>query len=206
MRTAVPYSIALACVALACVSTPSAGPLADGSALRPRITAVDSQLPPRAAWVDLDQPAYAVLLLVAPGHSATLLYPSDSTFDNRLSAGAHQLTFRIPDLLVAQDSIRNPDRRRQRDSIAIRTTRRRADTSRTRLMSIAPTTPTYLLLVTSPQPLVYQRVIEKTAGVSIPSIEDEALNAVAKAVKSTIAAEPRDWAGYYRRVELRRRK
>jgi hypothetical protein len=62
------------------------------------------------------------------------------------------------------------------------------------------------LLVTSPKPLVYQRIIEKTAGVSIPLIDTEALNAVAKAIKATIPSEPRDWAGYYQRVELRRRR
>ena len=71
---------------------------------------------------------------------------------------------------------------------------------------IAPTTPTYFLLVTSPKPLVYQRIIEKTAGVSIPLVDTEALNAVAKAIKATIPSEPRDWAGFYQRVELRRRR
>jgi hypothetical protein len=67
-------------------------------------------------------------------------------------------------------------------------------------------TQTYLLLVTSPQPLSYQRIIEKTAGVSIPSIETEALNAVAKAIKSTIPSEPREISGYYQRIELRKPK
>jgi hypothetical protein len=47
-------------------------------------------------------------------------------------------------------------------------------------------------------------MIEKTAGVSIPNIETEALNAVGKAIKSTILSEPRELAGYYQRVELRR--
>jgi hypothetical protein len=70
---------------------------------------------------------------------------------------------------------------------------------------ISPTVPTYLLLVTSPRPLVYQRLIDKTAGVSIPMVDDEALNAVAKAIKSTIPEEPREWAGYYQRTELRKR-
>jgi hypothetical protein len=195
-------------VALACASVPQAGPVADGSNIHPRITAVDSMLPPRSAWVDLDQPGYTALLLVAPGHSATLLYPADSGFDNRLSAGTHQLTFRVPEVLVAADSARNPDRGRQRSdtspSIRVRG-RQRADTGR-RQMAISPLTPTYLLLVTSPQPLVYQRIVEKTAGVSIPSLDDEALNAVAKAVKNTITVEPRDWAGFYQRIEVRRRR
>jgi hypothetical protein len=59
----------------------------------------------------------------------------------------------------------------------------------------------YMLLVTSPQPLVYQRMIERTAGVSIPSIDVEALNAVAKAVRATIP-EPRSVSGYYEPIQM----
>ena len=47
--------------------------------------------PPAAATVQLDRDGYAALILVAPGHSATLLYPADSTTDTRLSAGTHRL-------------------------------------------------------------------------------------------------------------------
>lgn len=204
--------MALAATTLACATIPNAGPLAEGSTASPRITAVDTTHPPRFAWVQLDRAEYAVLLLVAPGHSATLLYPADSLKDNRLSAGAHQLTFEVPRTLVFVDSVRNPDRapapRARGDSSILYPGR--IDTTLGRpqrgLPSISPTAPVYLLLVTSPQALVYRRVIDKTAGVSIPSVELEALNAVAKAVKSTLATEPREWAGYYQRVELRRRR
>ncbi|HMC55793.1 MAG TPA: hypothetical protein VKH19_11505 [Gemmatimonadaceae bacterium] len=201
-------SIAATISALACASTPAAGPLADGSTAVPRITAVDTTRPPRSAWVQLDQQAYAVLVLVAPGHSATLLYPVDSSIDNHLSAGAHQLSFSLPGMMVLDDTARNPDRSRrtQRDS-SLRYPGGVGPSSRTRTYPpLEPATPTFLLLVTSPQPLVYRRVVEKTAGVSIPSMETEALNAVAKAIKATLVTEPREWAGYYQRVELRRQR
>lgn len=212
MRIVSQFGIAMALAALACVSVPNAGPLAEGSTASPRITAVDTAHPPRSAWVQLDRAEYAVLLLVAPGHSATLLYPDDSLVDNRLSAGAHQITFDVPRTLVFVDSIRNPDRvppaRERGDSSILYPGR--IDTSLGRpqrgLPSISPTAPVYLLLVTSPEKLTYRGVVAKTAGVSIPSVEMEALNAVAKAVKATIANEPRQWAGYYQRVELRRRR
>lgn len=152
-------------------------------------------------WVEMDQPGYAAALLVAPGHSATLLYPSDSLVNNQLTAGAHQLTFRIPDVLVPSDS---PALRRQRTDSARISARSRARAPRPAIMPISPMTPAFLLLVTSPQRLVYQRIVEKTAGVSIPTIETEALNAVGKAIKSTLASEPREWAGYFQRIELRR--
>ena len=44
---------------------------------------------------------------------------------------------------------------------------------------------------------------DKTVGVTIPIEDVEALNAIAKAVKSTLAVEPREWAGYYQHVEIR---
>jgi hypothetical protein len=186
---------------------PASGPLAEGSTAVPRITAVDSVRPPKFAWVQLDQPAYAVLVLVAPSHSATLLYPADSTVDNHLAAGAHQLTFAIPGAFVLNDSTRSDLARRARTDSSLRFPGGVGASSRnTRSYPpVEPSTPLYLLLVTSPQPLVYRRVLEKTAGVSIPSVETEALNAVAKAVKSTLTNEPRDWAGFYQRVELRRK-
>jgi hypothetical protein len=62
----------------------------------------------------------------------------------------------------------------------------------------------YLLLLTSPQELDYDRMIEKTGGVSIPSVDTEALNAVAKAIKATLMGEPRVWAGHYQPLLLRR--
>jgi hypothetical protein len=165
--------------------------------------------------VELDQPGYVALVLIAPGHSATLLYPTDSVTDNRLSAGTHQLTLRIPEVLVMVDSIRNPDRtqriggRAPVDSTILNPGRQRSDTAirarSNRPPPLSPTVPTYLLLITAPKPLVYQRIIDKTAGVSIPISDDEALNAVAKAIKSTIPEEPREWAGYYQRTELRKR-
>jgi hypothetical protein len=185
-------------VGASCASAPASGRLGEGATVHPRITGVDSALPPRRAMVQLEQREHVVLLLVAAGHSATLLYPKDSLTPNELPAGSHRLEFQIPDLLVASDSLRLvlPPR----DSVRLG---RRAPTTRT-VTPIPRTAPTYLLLVTSPQPLLYARIVEKTAGVSIPTIDTEALNAVGKAIKSTIATEPRQWAGFYQQIEVRR--
>jgi hypothetical protein len=213
VRIVVGCSAAMAILGLACASVPTAGPLGEGAAFHARITAVDSVRPPKFAWIDMDQPGYAAVVLVAPGHSATLLFPADSLSGNQLSAGGHLLSFQVPPLLVQRDSLPGADgRRRQGEDSTIRAPGRQRQENPQRARGargptpLLPTTPTFLLLVTSPQPLVYQRIVEKTAGVSIPSVESEALNAVAKAIKSTIQNEPRDWAGYYQRVELRRQR
>jgi hypothetical protein len=189
--------------AAGCVNTPTAGPVGEGSSLLPKITAVDTAFPPGNAWVNLDRPGSVALLLVAPGHSATVLYPPDSLTNNKLSAGAHQLTFRIPDPMLETDSARMAAAR-SRDSSRVNP---RARPTRTRTLPPLPsTTPTYLLLVTSPQPLDYKRLVEKTSGVSIPLVDAEALNAVGKAIKSTIPTEPREWAGFFQLISLQRQK
>jgi hypothetical protein len=187
-------------VLTSCGKQANFGPLGD-SPTPPsptRITAVDSALPPRNVSVQLDQPGYAAVILVAPGHSATILYPPDSATDNRLNAGSHTLRFQIPEMLVQTDSQRMAAITRARDSgFSARRTRPRGITP------LSPATPTYLLVITSPQQLSWPKIREKTAGVSIPLEDMEALNAISKAVKSTLAAEPREWAGYYRHVEIR---
>jgi hypothetical protein len=193
--------ITLVCaVATACVHTPTAGPVGEGSALQPTITAVDTAVPPLHAWVNLDRPGSVALLLVAPGHSATVLYPADSLTNNTLSAGAHRLSFRVPDPFLETDSMRMAARTRDTARVNPRTRPTRART----LPPLPSTTPTYLLLVTSPQPLDYRRLIEKTVGVSIPTVDAEALNAVGKAIKSTIPSEPREWAGFFQLIALQR--
>lgn len=183
----------------ACATTPSRGALGEGSTAQPQIVSIDSAFPPRAVTARLSQPGYAALILVAPGHSATLLYPADSATNNRFSEGTHRIGFEVPSVLAETDSQRlQRIRDQQRSAPRSRTGTRRP------IPPIPANAPAYLLLFTSPQPLQYSRMVDKTGGVSIPIADMEALNAVAKAIKSTIANEPRDWAGYYTPVTLRR--
>ena len=199
MRIAVLSLITVAITSGACVSTPSGGTLSEAANFEAKIAAVDSSLPPRSATVQMDRDGYAAIVLVAPGHSATLLYPPDSTSSNRLTTGTHRVAFDVPTALAETDS-----QRLARMREAQRTPARRSSAPRRTIQPIPPSTPTFLLLLTSPQPLVYSRMIEKTGGVTIPNIDAEALNAVAKAIKSTLPTEPRELGAYYQLVELRR--
>ncbi|MEK7403437.1 MAG: hypothetical protein AABZ80_13865 [Gemmatimonadota bacterium] len=203
MRIQLLPSILVALVT-ACATAPVGGPLGEGAPDYPNITAVDSAYPPTSVSVRLDKDAYAVLVLVAPGHSATLLYPTDSTTNNRLSAGPHDIAFRVPGPLARSDSqlVRRANQQRQRFDSAGRARSRSSATTTAPLPPLMPSATTYLLVVTSPQPLVYARVIEKTAGWSIPLDGMEALNSVAKQVKSTITGQSRDWSAAYHVVVL----
>jgi hypothetical protein len=185
-----------------CASSPGGGTLGEGGGAEPRITAVDTAVPPKSATVQLEQPVYAALFLVAPGHSVSLLYPADSVTNNRHEAGTHRLPFEVPGTLVETDSqriarVREAQRESQR--------RRRTPSSTSGTLGPLPLTAMpYLLLITSPQELDYARMLEKTGGVSIPTMDAEALNAVAKAIKATLPAEPRNWSGHYLPVVVRR--
>jgi len=192
---------------LACAKASTVGPLDGGSANYPSITAVDSARPPKSVSVRIDRDAYIVVLLVAPGHSATLLYPRDSVTDNHMAAGSHNLPFDIPSPLVRNDSANARINGRNRQGFD--TTSR--SQSRNRSVANLPppilgNAPTYLLVITSPQQLSYGRVLDKTAGVSIPLVDTEALSAVGKAIKSTLLQEPREYAGYFQQITLVRAK
>jgi hypothetical protein len=184
-----------------CASSPGGGTLGEGGVADPRISAVDTAVPPKSATVQLEQPVYVALFLVAPGHSVSLLYPADSVTNNRHDAGTHRLQFEVPGMLVETDS-----QRIARVREAQRESRRRRTTSTTSgsLGPLPLTAMPYLLLITSPQELDYGRMLEKTGGVSIPTMDAEALNAVAKAIKATLPAEPRNWSGHYLPVVVRR--
>jgi hypothetical protein len=188
----------------ACASAPTAGPLTEGLGGTSRIAAVDTTRPPSSVTVQLDEPAHVAVLLVIPGHSATLLYPRDSAADTRRPAGQSTIAFEVPGLLARRDSggIRQrPGMVRAQDS-----TMRRRTTSGTGAIGPGPVpidAPAYLLLLASTRPYSYQRVIERTSGVSIPSIDEEALNAVAKAVRATIP-EPRTVTGFFQLIEIAR--
>jgi hypothetical protein len=194
----------LAVVVTACATAIVGGPLGEGAPDYPNITAVDSAFPPKNVSVRLDKDAYTVLLLVAPGHSASVLFPKDSTVDNRLAAGAHDIAFQVPAPLVRTDSflLKRTEQQRQRYDSAGRARSRASTTATSSMPPLMPNATTYLLVVTSPQPLVYSRVLDRTAGWSIPLDDMEALNAVAKQVKSTITNTPKDWSAAYHVVQL----
>jgi hypothetical protein len=198
-----PAHLILAALATACATVvPVGGSIDEGTTDNPTIVSVDSAIPPASLSVRVEKDAYAVVLLVAPGHSASLLYPKDSTVDNRLSAGTHELKYDIPGRLVPPDSARRAREQQARRDTTIRMQARPPSGGMPYLPPVNPEASSFLLVVTSPQPLVYRRVLDKTAGWSIPVEDMEALNAISKQVKSTIVAEPRAWGAAFHAVKL----
>lgn len=199
MRTIAVMIAGTALVVSACATAPTSGALGEGFNHHPAVTAVDTARPPHFAWVELDQQDYVALLLVQPGRGVSLLYPRDSAMDNRLTAGAHQLTFSLPNNRALLDSLNRQRRRTPGREDTLRTVAEQRAASG---MAPPQTMDNYLLLFASPEPITYAKVHDKLSGVSIPIDDMEALNAVAKAVKSTLPTEPREWGAFYRLLDL----
>jgi hypothetical protein len=181
----------------ACASAPQPRQLGDYPTLTPRLAVVDSERPPRNLTVDLATPASVVVVYVAPGRSTRVVYPADTLTSARLPAGSHRIVATWPPPRMSPDSAR-------RDSIA-RANRARRDTAaranRPRPVPVLPDPEAgiapmgYLLLFATPAALQHGEVRRKVEGVTTPLDTDEALNAIAKQVRSTLdPAAP--WAGY----------
>jgi hypothetical protein len=184
-----------------CASAPQPRQLGEYPALTPRLAVVDSERPPVNLTVELSAPASVVVAYVAPGRSTRIVYPADTLGAPRLTAGSQRITATWPQARTSAERARadsiaraNPDRAR-RDSIA------RASGARRPTMMALPDPESglapvgYLLLFATPSPLPYADVRRKVEGVTTPLDVDEALNAIAKQLRSTLPASA-PWAGY----------
>jgi hypothetical protein len=193
-------AIAAALLLAACASAPKPRQLGNYGLLAPRLAVVDSERPPRNLTVDLAAPASVVVVYVAPGRSTRVVYPADSLGAvPRLGAGTQRIVASWPRPRVAADSARRDSIARanrprpRRDSIARASMPRPGMALPDPEAGLAPTG--YLLLFATPGPLPYGEVRRKVEGVTTPLDVDEALNAIAKQVRSTLdPAAP--WAAY----------
>jgi hypothetical protein len=173
----------------ACASVSQPRELGNYNALAPRLAVVDSEHPPVNLTVGLGSPASIVVIYVAPGRSTRIVYPADSLTAPRFDAGSQRVIATWPRRRSPADSAR-------RDSVA----RAAARTNAPRMMALpdpeAGLAPSgYLFLFATPSALPYAEVRRKVEGVTTPLDTDEALNAIAKQVRSTLDPSAR-WAGY----------
>jgi hypothetical protein len=191
---------ALTLVVAGCASAPQPRQLGNYNILTPRLAVVDSERPPRNLTVDLSAPASVVVMYVAPGRSTRIVYPTDSlAVPPRLAAGSQRITAVWPSPRARADSARRDSiaranqPRTRRDSIARANMPRRVVALPDPEAGLAPTG--YLLLFATPGPLQYGEVRRKVEGVTTPLDVDEALNAIAKQVRSTLDSTA-PWAAY----------
>jgi hypothetical protein len=197
----------------ACASGPQIRKLGDYPAVQPLFTTPANEKTPSQMTVNLTRPAYVAALFVVPGRGAVIVYPSDSTMDTRLAAGAHTIPVRFTERPFNRDSAlaqlrRNAQGMGGRSNPQPRTPPRDTgstprDTSRVSVLREASPGASpigYLLLVASDAQIPLANLQHRVNGISIPIDDDEALSTVMKLVKSTIP-DGTTLAGYAKELE-----
>jgi len=185
----------------------------DVATLHPSFALVPNEKPLQHFTVSVAQPASIALFYVVPGIGARMVYPTDSTTDNTIQPGSHELTGRFPrainrdSLFAARRRGGRPTPQRSPRDTAGRVQpnpgadyRLNADSAGTIGMNTF-NDQGYLLLVTSPSKLSYSDLRRHIEGITIPAEDDGALNTVVKLVRATLP-EGSKWAAFSREVDL----
>jgi len=177
------------------------GQLGDYAVHTPSLSTVQGEDRPTHLNVSLSKPGYVAVLFVIPGRGASVIYPSDSTVNNYLTAGSQQITTAFSDRSKLIDTTFMP-----RQVAGSDTTRRRPTTrNSSQIPRFDPSQfvrAGYLLMITTEEPLNIAQVNRRIEGVTIPMEDNEALSAVAKLVVGTTPRN-KPWAGFYREVEAK---
>jgi len=201
----------------ACASGPEIRKLGDYPAVQPLFTTPQNEKTPSEITVNLARPSYVSALYVVPGRGAVIVYPTDTTMDTHLDAGAHTIPVRFSERpynrdsalamarRVAQGRARGgmPAPRTPVDTLSRDSSRVRGDSSRLggfRDPSPGSSPIGYLLLVASPAQIPLQNLQRRVNGITIPIDDDEALSTVMKLVKSTLP-DGTTLAGYARELD-----
>ena len=203
-------SIALLIVPLvaACSSAPVTKQLGDYTVLTPSFTTPQTERTPTHATVSLASPAYVAMLFVVPGRGSVIVYPNDTTTNNRLESGQHEVALSFPSAPMNRDSalamLRRQGNRRpgntqppmqpRPDPTSPIDTMRRDTTGSMGTPRRSPVTEPspssspvgYLVVVASPAAMPYATLKRRIEGVTIPIEDDEALSTVMKLVKAAL--------------------
>ena len=185
----------------------------DVATLQPSFSLRPKEKPLQHFTVSVAQPASIALFYVVPGIGARIVYPTDSTTDNVVQPGAHELVGRFP-RAINRDSLYAARRRGGRPAPQRnpRDTTGRMEPGANGDYRFNPDSAGvigmntfndqgYLLLVTSPTRLSYSELRRHIEGITIPAEDDGALNTVVKLARATLP-EGSTWAAFAREVEL----
>jgi len=181
----------LACVAVlaACATT---GPAHFGqyNEFGPKVAATKGERSPLHLTVQLEKPANVAVFLVAPGRASVLLFPQDSVANGFVEAGAHTI-----ETSLAKNA---PDTTRGGRGGQPQPGRQGQQGGRGRGQDV----PTfgfnqrgYLLIYASQEPLPYNALATRVAGISVPFDDTDALNTVTKLIQRSTGSTGR-WAGF----------
>ena len=163
--------------------------------LAPRVAATTGERLPVHLTVQLGRPANVAVFLVVPGRATMLLFPDDSTQSAYIEAGSHVIVTSLAKAALSDSSrfIRLPQRRPMgnRSPMQRGTGRMRRDT----FPELGVNQHGYLLIYASQQPLPFAILRTRVAGLTVPALDDDALNTVTKLVRETTRTTG-PWAAY----------
>jgi hypothetical protein len=197
-------TLAMAGMALvaACASGPSKPRMVgDAPELGARLVINDSVSPPRQVTVEVAQASSAVLVYVVPGQGASLVYPADTLHSARLTEGAHVVSPEFPKLLSASAARAARDSARRGGAMPGERDPRDARSAPAVMPPQVIVPQGFLMLIATRASLDPAAIARRLQGTSIPGVDDEALNAVGKLVRST-ANVVAPWAGVALPVKL----
>jgi hypothetical protein len=147
----------------------------------PRVAPQQGERIPQHLTVQLARPANVTVFLVVPGRGSMLLFPADSTQSGYMQSGSHlvETSFRRSALGDSSRLIRRPQ-----DPVPGTPPQGRGRTRDT-FPAFGFNQHGYLLIYASQQPLPYNILSSRVAGISIPIEDTDALNTVTKLIRET---------------------
>jgi hypothetical protein len=148
--------------------------------LAPRVAPQQGERQPIHLTVQVARPANVAVFLVVPGVGSTLLFPADSTQSEYVEAGSH-----LVETVAARQALSDTSRLIRRPASSSRMPQGQNRGRRDSIPTFGFNQHGYLLIYASQQPLPYNTLKTRVAGLSIPIDDDDALNTVTKLIRST---------------------
>jgi hypothetical protein len=179
-------SVALVAIVLGCAS---GGPRQYGqfNDFAPRVQAQQGERIPQHLTVQLARPANVAVFLVIPGRGSMLLFPADSTQTGYVEAGSRlvETSFRRQALSDSGRLVRRPADQPPITGRPTTPQQGRGGRARDTFPQFGFNQHGFLLMYASQEPLPYNILATRVAGISIPIEDNDALNTVTKLIRET---------------------
>lgn len=155
------------------------------NSLSPKVTAPKGERLPSHVTIALGRPANVAVFLVVPGRGSTLLFPADSTESGYMEAGTRTVGTSLAGLAADTGRAVRPTRGRPTGGVTRGAEGRneRGGFGRDTLPSFGFNQHGFLLVFASQQPMLYQTLANRVAGISIPIDDDDALHTVTMLIR-----------------------
>lgn len=179
MRTSFLLVLGAAALAAGCASAGKPRILGDNPTFAPTVVLTATERVPIGVTLQLPEPAHVAMFLVRPGAETALIYASDTAQSGRMPAGSYEIATsygRSASGDTARLIRRAPTTQRPPTQPNTRTGRQQA---------MEEEEGGFVLVYTSETPLSPDTLRQRVVGITVPIYDTDALNTVAKLVRST---------------------